>query len=191
MVYPADVLFVGAMNPCPCGYYPDMNRCRCTEQEVKRYRSRISGPLLDRIDLCVTASRVNYEDLAIRSTEEIIAEGVTAKRNRGSDDKNTGLTSEEMYRQVQKVWQIQQQRYAGESYAYNGRIPARDLSRWCTLTREAEQILKLSYEKLELSARAYHRILRTARTIADLHGEALIGENHIMEAIGYRCFECE
>lgn len=182
-VYPADFLLAAAMNPCPCGFYPDRNRCRCTEQEVARYRNKISGPLLDRIDLAVTAARVSYEVLAGKRS----ADGNAA--DTGSGYVSDTMTSDKMRSLVRRAWERQQIRYEKESYHYNGRIPGGDLTRWCPLNQEAERILKLSYEKLGLSARAYHRVLRVSRTIADLEETEVITESHVMEALGYRCFE--
>lgn len=164
ITYPADFMLVAAMNPCPCGYYPDMNRCRCTEAQVKRYMNRVSGPILDRIDLCVELQPVDILKLSDKTTKNSsdIRKGVAVARRR------------------------QELRFRGTDYRFNGDIEAADIERFCALDEEGQKIMAQLYHSLQLSARAYHRILKVARTIADLdESEAIKGE-HLLEAACYR-----
>lgn len=163
--FPADFILVGAMNPCPCGNYPDPEKCTCTPAQIQAYLGRISGPFLDRIDLCVEAPRVKYEDL----TGEKRAE-----------------SSAEIQKRVCRVWEIQKERYRGTGITGNAALTAKDLKRYCSLGRREGRLMEKAFDVLGLTARTYHRIIKTARTIADLDGEEKIRENHLKEAIGYR-----
>lgn len=162
--YPADFMLVAAMNPCPCGYYPDKNRCRCTENMVKRYINRVSGPILDRIDLCVELQTVDI--LSKNATKE---ESSTAIRKR-----------------VAKARRMQEQRFRGTAYRFNSDIQAADMERFCELGSKERKVVEHLYYSLKLSARAYHRILKVARTIADMEGVEKIQEAHLLEAACYR-----
>lgn len=164
MVYPADFMLVCAMNPCICGYYPDRNRCRCTETEIRRYQSRVSGPILDRIDLCT-------EVLPIKMTRLKEA---------------PGESSADIRQRVMKARAMQEERYKKDRYHFNAEVPAADMEKYCMLGAGIQKVMEQAYEKLQLSARGYHRILRVARTIADLAGEEGIREEHLIEAICYR-----
>nr|WP_289767814.1 ATP-binding protein [uncultured Acetatifactor sp.] len=157
--------FVVPMNPCPCGYYPDAERCSCTEPRVRRYMGKVSGPILDRIDLCVELESVDYESL----------------RNR-----TKGESSGEIRRRVEQARQIQEARFEGSAYRFNGDIEVSAMERYCRLGEEQQRCMEQLYASLQLSARAYHRILRVARTIADLEGAEEIGVPHLMEASFYR-----
>lgn len=168
VTYPADIMLVAAMNPCPCGFYPDRNRCTCSLNEIKRYRSRISGPIYDRIDLCVEAKALQLEELR----EE--------KKN---------VTSEELKKQVMLARQIQQSRYKGSEYLFNADLKPKDISFYCCLKEEEKQYMEKIFHSLKLSARSYHRILKVARTIADLEGDEYIGKAHLSEAVCYRGYE--
>ncbi len=163
--YPSDFMLVCAMNPCPCGYYPDRNRCRCTEIQVKRYLGRISGPILDRIDLCAELEPVDVASL---------------RGDARSED------SASIRLRVLKARERQERRFAGTSYRFNGEIGAEDIDRYCGLGREEQLCMDRLYRSMQLSARAYHRVLKVARTIADLEGEERIGTDHLMEAVYYR-----
>lgn len=165
-IYPADFLLAAAMNPCPCGWAPNYDRCHCKEGDIRRYLSKVSGPLLDRIDLCVRTQEIPYSEL----------------NTRGKDP----MDSASMAHAVHQAWQIQQDRYKDESYHYNGRIPGKDMARWCRLSDTDTKLMEDAYQRLNLSARSYHRILRVARTIADLEGMADISTDHLLEALGYR-----
>ncbi len=166
--YPARFMLAAAMNPCPCGYYPDRNRCRCTNREINRYLQRISGPVLDRIDLSAEAPQVCVEALQSRRQEE---------------------SSESIRRRVLLAREKQQIRFADTPLYFNGDMGAKDVEKYCVLGEKEEHFLRSLFEKMHLSARAYHRILKVARTIADLEGEEKISQKHLAEAAGYRIAE--
>jgi magnesium chelatase family protein len=165
LTYPADFLLVCAMNPCPCGFYPDHNRCQCTEPMIRRYLGKISGPILDRIDLCV----------------EIKAVGLSEIRG-----KTGSLSSAEMRAAVERARKMQEERYRGTSYRFNAELKAQDLDRYCHLGKEETAYMESIYQKLKLSARSYHRLLRVARTIADLAKSPEIKKEHLLEAVCFR-----
>ena len=167
--FPADFLLVAAMNPCPCGYYPDRNRCACSPTAVSRYRQKISRPLLDRIDLCTQVQRVSYEMLTGEGRAE--------------------TDSRSMRRQVMRAVQIQKDRFAQTAFHFNAQIPASDMPAYCPMTSDAEAFLKRVYLGMEMTARSYHRIIRVARTIADLDEEEILQKKHIEEAVFYRVIE--
>jgi magnesium chelatase family protein len=162
---------VGAMNPCPCGQRgnPDKN-CTCTPLDVKKYLSRISGPLLDRIDLHVEVPPVQFRDLASEATEE---------------------SSLSIRTRVNAARSIQQQRYAGDGVFGNAHMLPRHLHAYCRLDAASQRLLESAMARLGLSARGYHRVLKVARTIADLAGAPLIGPEHLAEAIQYRSLDRE
>lgn len=164
-IFPADFILVAAMNPCKCGYYPDRNRCTCTPPQVRAYLSKISQPLLDRIDICVEASEIAYQELSSSVAEE---------------------SSSVIRERVMKARRIQEERFAGTSLHANGDMGVKDIKRYCVLGQKEERLLEKTFEKLKLSARAYHRILKVARTIADLDGKEVINVSHLSEAISYR-----
>ena len=163
--FPASFIFVAAMNPCPCGYYPDMKRCTCTPGEIKKYSERISSPILDRIDLRAEVPAIKYNDL---------------------NGECSGWSSAEMRKMVEAAFDIQNDRYKGLDHCFNSELSAPEINRFCTLTPEAEKTISLAFDKLGLSARSYHRILKISRTIADLEGADIINEAHISEALYYR-----
>lgn len=165
--FPAEFLLVAAMNPCPCGNYPDLNKCLCTSTQIQAYLSKISQPLLDRIDICVEAERVAYEDLqgAREESSKDIRERVIMARER------------------------QKERYKGEGITTNSQLNAEKIKRYCILGSEEEKMMRQAFEKLNFTARMYHKILCVARTIADLAGEEKIGLAHLREAIGYRTLD--
>ncbi|MCD8069716.1 MAG: ATP-binding protein, partial [Lachnospiraceae bacterium] len=146
-------------------YYPDRNRCKCSEAEIQRYMRKISGPILDRIDLCCQVSAVRIDELKQRTP----VEGSSAMRER-----------------VLLAQKRQQDRFAGTGIRFNSQIPAKDVQTYCVMTKEAEGLSGLLFERLQLSARAYHRLLKVARTIADLEESDLIQERHLKEAACYR-----
>lgn len=166
--FPADFLLVAAMNPCPCGNYPDMNRCVCTEQQIQRYLGKISQPFLDRIDICIDAPKVTYEELS---------------------DTGESLSSEAMKKQVERARSIQKERFFHQPYATNNLMEKNEITTYCKLDKEGEFLLRQAYEVLNLSARSYYKILKVARTIADMDEEEQINAAHIKEAIGYRTFD--
>lgn len=171
-VFPAEIMLVAAMNPCPCGYYPDRNQCNCREREIHRYLSHISRPILDRIDLCVEAPKVSYEEL-------------TGKQVKGKLPE----TSAEIRARVELAREWQRKRFDGTDIRFNSRIPASETKKYCSLGKKEESMMRRIFEQMRLSARGYHRVLRVARTIADLAGEETITLAHLGEAICYRGVE--
>ena len=170
IVYPANIMLVAAMNPCPCGYYPDRNRCRCNEAQIHKYRSKVSGPIMDRIDLWVELQAVALKDL-----QQVAGEETTA----------------EIQKRVLQARKRQEERFAemdrsSRTYRFNADIRAEDMERFCALDGAGKRMMEKLYDTLQLGARAYHRILKVARTIADLAGEEHIREEHLLEAAGYR-----
>ena len=165
VTYPSDFMLVCAMNPCPCGYYPDRNRCRCQESAVRRYMGRVSGPVMDRIDLCVELGAVDIRSLK---------------------DRNKAESSARIRERVLRAREIQKKRFAGSECRFNGDIGAAKIEEYCFLGKEEQECMEQMYRSLRLSARAYHRVLKVARTIADLAGKEPIGKEHLMEACSYR-----
>ena len=153
------------MNPCKCGYYPDRTRCRCSQQEIARYLHRISRPLLDRIDIHVTAEPVSYEDI---------------------QSKKRGECSAVIRERVWKAHEIQSERYRGSVFRFNGELTADVVRKYCCTNEEGEAFMQAVYEKKRLTARTYHRLLKVARTIADLDGSEHILVKHLSEAVCYR-----
>ncbi len=164
--FPASFLFVSAMNPCPCGYYPDRNKCTCTEREIQLYQSRISAPILDRIDLRVDVPAASFSELNDMSADP--------------------MSTAKMKKMVAKAFAVQKERYRESSFQFNSEIPSSQIHRYCSVTPEAARLLETAYRKMHLSARAYHRILKIARTIADLEASSSISESHISEAFCFR-----
>ena len=165
VTYPCSMMFVAAMNPCPCGYYPDRNKCRCTQPQIEKYLGKVSGPLLDRIDLCVELQPVDILHL---------------------QTKITGESSEQMRERIERARKMQEKRYAGTEYRFNGDVSSADVDHYCSLGETEKNVMEQLYHTLELSARAYHRILKTARTIADLEEQENIAKEHLLEAACYR-----
>ena len=164
--YPCEFMFVASMNPCPCGYYGDpTHRCKCSEREIAHYLSRISGPLLDRIDLQIYVERVPAEQLVAAPSAE--PSSVIAER-------------------VMRARELQARRFASEGIFTNSAMTAKMLSKYCPLTAAQVEFLDKIIDKLGLSARAYSRILKLARTISDLAGEKDISQASIAEALQYR-----
>ena len=167
--YPAEFVLVCSMNPCPCGNLGSRNKtCRCTPTQIRRYLNRISGPLLDRIDMHIEVESIPAEQLSNIRPEE----GSDAIRSR-----------------VEAARAIQHRRYKDEGIRINAQLSARNLSQACQTTKDAHDLLMLSCEKLSLSNRAYTRILKVARTIADLEGEEIISAEHVSEAVQYRTLD--
>ena len=166
ITFPANFMLVAAMNPCPCGYYGDpVKECRCSSSEVTRYHKRISGPLLDRIDIFVDVPRLEYEKLA---------------------DDRLGESSEEIRARVEAARQIQRGRFKGTRLASNADMTPVEVREFCQVETSAQGLLRTAMKQLSLTARAFHRILKLARTIADLEGVDIIRANHLAEAIQYR-----
>lgn len=164
--FPAKFMFVGAMNPCPCGFASDPDKeCTCTQTQIIRYQKRLSGPLLDRIDIHVEVPRVAYDKLT----------GTVAPE-----------TSEDIRRRVEGARDLQLKRFAGTSNTGNAEMGPKDVRDYCPVEPAAQTLLKAAVSQLHLSARAFHRTLKLARTIADLAGAEVIGAAHVAEAIQYR-----
>ena len=163
--YPSNFMLVASMNPCPCGYLFDRKRkCTCSASAVHRYQQKISGPLLDRIDISIIVNSVPYEDL----------------RN-----KSQGEKSEDIRKRVVRARKIQKERFSGSGFYINARMQASDIEKYCVLDDGAENLLKNAMEKMGISTRGYSRILKVGRTIADLSESERIDANHIAEAIQY------
>jgi magnesium chelatase family protein len=169
LTFPASVMLVAAMNPCPCGFYTDpQHECSCSPISIQRYRSRISGPLLDRIDIHIEVPAVKYKDL----TDRVAREPSIAIRER-----------------VNRAREAQLARFAGMPFFCNAQMRASDLRLHCQIEAGGERLLELAINRLGLSARAYTRILKVSRTIADLDGSASIAAHHVSEAIQYRSLD--
>jgi len=166
--YPARFMLVAAMNPCPCGYFTDSRRqCRCTPHQIRQYRAKISGPLLDRIDIHIEVPSVRYRELSKQSE---------------------GETSEIVKGRVDAARDIQKKRFKG-AVACNAGMSNRQIKKHCILDEDSKKLIEMAVDRLGLSARAYTRILKVARTIADLEGEEEICQAHVSEAIQYRTLD--
>ena len=169
--YPSQFMLVCAMNPCKCGWHGDPSgRCKCSERAVSQYLSRISGPLLDRIDLIVEVPALSFQELSRRAPAE---------------------PSAEIRKRVTAARAIQRERYAGSSTAQNSAMTPAQMRTWCTLSAESNAMMKAAFQTMQLTARSYDRVLRVARTIADLEGSKTIEPMHVAEAVQYRTFRFE
>ena len=167
--YPANFMFAASMNPCPCGYFGSKDKeCTCSPNSISKYMGKISRPLLDRIDICIEVSPVKYQKLD--SSEKI-------------------ETSEEIKKRVNKARKIQLERYKSNKILSNSELTPKLIEKYCTLDSKGKLILENAFNKLKLSARAYGRILKVARTIADLDESENIEVKHIAEAIQYRSID--
>ena len=167
--YPCSVMMICAMNPCPCGYYGHPTRpCTCSHGAAQRYLNKVSGPLIDRLDIHINVPPVDFENLSGTSKAECSAD---------------------IKKRVEKARQIQYKRFAGTKITCNAKMDASATRKFCKLTDNALLILKTAFERLSLSARAYDKVLRIARTIADLDNAEIIDTKHITEAIQYRSFD--
>ena len=164
-VFPAHFQLVAAMNPCKCGYYPDRTRCSCLPGEISRYLRRISRPLLDRIDICAETPRIEYRELT----------------GKGNNESSAAIRS-----RVEAARKIQEKRYRGLKWSFNSELHTAAIRQFCPLGSQEKKVMEYAFERLNLSARAYHRIIKVARTIADLEGASHIREPHLLEAVGYR-----
>ncbi|MCI8326250.1 MAG: YifB family Mg chelatase-like AAA ATPase [Lachnospiraceae bacterium] len=166
--FPADFILIAAMNPCACGHYPDMQKCRCSESDIQKYKNKISQPLLDRIDLCIKVEKIPYEKLYETGQEE---------------------SSAKIRERVIQAHERQKRRYEKEEFFYNSQIPAKKIGKFCNLDTEQKELMNCSYENFDLSILSYHKILKTARTIADLEDCAEIKTEHLHEALCYRAID--
>lgn len=169
LTYPADFMLIGAMNPCPCGFLGDAHKeCVCTPMQVQKYRSKISGPLLDRIDIHCEVPAIRFKELS---------------------GGRSGESSSEIKKRVDKARQTQAERFTDSGIFSNSQLPSRLMKKYCALGADATRLIEKAVERLGLSARAYTRVLKVARTIADLDGMPDIGSEHISEAIQYRSLD--
>jgi len=169
LTYPARFMLVAAMNPCPCGYYSDPNNeCTCTIPQIQRYRSKISGPLMDRIDIHIEVPAVKYRDLANRTA---------------------GESSRDIKKRVDTARKIQLNRFKGTRIYSNAQMTNRHIKKFCQIDEASQKLLEMAIDKFGLSARAYTRILKVARTIADIEGKEDIEAAHLSESIQYRTLD--
>jgi magnesium chelatase family protein len=162
-------MLIAAMNPCPCGYYGDSRRaCVCSGAQIHRYRTRISGPLLDRIDIQVGVPSVTMRELSLDTEEE---------------------PSASIRERVMAARAVQIERFKGRSFSANGQMAVRLVKKHCAIEGSGRSLLEQAVERFGLSARAYHRVLKVSRTIADLDGKTDIDESHVAEAIQYRVLD--
>ena len=167
--YPCSFMLIAAMNPCPCGYFNHPTRkCSCSPNAIRRYLNRVSGPLIDRFDIHIEVPPVDYEELSGKACEE---------------------SSKSIKQRVDKARKIQTERYKNSKTTCNARISDKDFQRYCVITDEASKLLKSAFDTMGLSARAYNRILKVARTIADLDESEKIELNHVAEAVQYRSLD--
>ena len=164
-IFPADFMLVMAMNPCRCGFYPDKQHCTCTKADVDRYFGKIKGPIMDRVDICVGVEKLEVQDF-----------GKTAP----------GPSSAEMREAVQKAQKIQKDRFKHLNITFNSQMERNDIDKYCEISEADREILDKAYKKYNMTARGYYKVLKVARTIADMDGEARIKREHLIEAIGYR-----
>lgn len=166
ITYPSRFMFIASMNPCPCGYYGSEDKeCTCSKKEIAKYMNKISGPLLDRFDIQIEVTPVKYKNL--QNNEKI-------------------ESSEKIKERVNKARNIQIERYKKYNLFSNSELTPNLIQKFCNLNNESHKLMKSAFEKLGLSARAYNRILKVARTIADLDSKEKIECKHIAEAIQYR-----
>lgn len=165
-IFPADFLLIAAMNPCRCGYYPDRNRCSCTENDVKKYIQKISGPIMDRFDLSVRLHSIPFFQF--------------------HNEKEEPESSADIKKRVIKAVEIQRERYKKECFRFNGRMQGRNIRRYCHIGKEEQDMIKEIYEKLGLSVRGYEKLIKVARTIADLEEKEKIECSHIAESLSFR-----
>jgi len=171
IIFPAKFTMVASMNPCPCGFYQSQEReCGCSPNEIMRYQKKISGPLLDRIDLYIDVPRVKYEKLISKSDAE---------------------RSASIKERVQAAREIQEKRFEKMPITCNSEMSNKELKEYCKLDNKSQELVKVAVTQMHLSARGFNRILKLARTIADLGGEEVINPEHIAEAIQYRSKQSE
>ena len=163
--YPAKFQLTAALNPCKCGYYPDRKKCTCSQGQIKNYLGRISKPLLDRIDIFTETIILKYGEIS-------------------NSDK--GENSYNVRKRIEKVHHIQKERYKNDGILFNSELSAGMIKRYCVMDNEAKEYLENIFENMEFSARAYHKVLKTARTIADMDESGEIKRKHISEAVCYR-----
>jgi magnesium chelatase family protein len=166
LTFPASFTLVAAMNPCPCGYYGDpVRECKCSSSTITRYQKKISGPLMDRIDIFLDVPRIEYEKLI---------------------DERSSESSASVRKRVQSARQIQLDRFNGTKLTSNSEMTAVEVKKYCTINADAQSLMKAAVKQLHFTARAFHRTLKLARTIADLDNSESIKISHLAEALQYR-----
>jgi magnesium chelatase family protein len=212
-IYPADFMLVAAMNPCKCGYYPDRTKCFCSEHDVSRYMGRISQPIWDRFDMCVKVSQVDYITLLYNgenekkciqntrtptqpeisktsypSTQPEMQQTPQSAENHAPNGAAGSFTytSENMKKRIDIARAAQQKRFAGTKIFFNSQMNSRQVNKYCQLGEKEKTLMEKAFNSFNMTARGYEKILKTARTIADLEGEENIAVNHLSEAISYR-----
>ena len=168
-IYPADFMLVAAINPCKCGYYPDRTRCFCTEHDILRYMGRISQPIWDRFDLNVKVNKVEFSMLS-----------------QDEEDNDSQMTSEQMRSFIGRARDIQKDRFRNDNIHFNSQMSSRQVKKYCGLGNREKDIMEKAYCTFNMTARGYEKVLKTARTIADMEGEENIAVSHLSEAISYR-----
>lgn len=163
--YPASCLIVGAMNPCPCGYYPDRSHCGCSAHEIARYLHKISGPVLDRMDIVTEVRKVDIAKLNAEKGAE---------------------SSEGMLERIMAARHMQEKRFSGMGLSFNADMGPSQVRKFCPLGMEEQEMMRQLFSSMNLSARAYHKIIKVARTIADLEGSERIERRHLAESVCYR-----
>ena len=167
--YPSDFILIAAMNPCPCGNYGNpLKECTCTQNEIRRYLNKISAPILDRIDIHIEIAPVKYEDLK---------------------DKSPSKSSAELKAEVAKAREIQDDRYKNEKIRSNSELSTNQMKKYIKLKPEVEKVAQLAFNKYNFSVRSFNKILKMARTIADLDGSLEIEQKHVLEAVRYRALD--
>lgn len=164
-IFPCDFMMIVAANPCPCGFYPDRRQCRCTEKQIQQYQNKLSGPILDRIDMFVHCDKVSFQELT---------------------DQTEGESSQCIRQRIEKVWNIQKRRFNGKPYEYNGRMGKKEIEQYCQLDSASKRLMEKAFDTFHLTGRSYYRILKIARTIADLEGDETIRKHHLEEALLFR-----
>jgi magnesium chelatase family protein len=170
--YPADFMLAAAMNPCKCGYYPDRNRCCCTEAEVKRFLGKISRPMWDRFDVCVQVQDVTIENISHKNNTDVSYSGSSAY----------------MKEKVETARKWQQERFKDTEICFNSQMNVSHIENFCVLDSEEKELLMRVYETFHLTMRGYHKILKVARTIADIDESEKICVQHLSEALSYRSY---
>lgn len=163
--FPADFILLASMNPCKCGYYPNRNKCNCTDQDVRKYLDRVSGPIMDRMDICVHMNPVTFYELKLSQIQE---------------------SSGEIKRRVEQAVQIQRERYKDDDIHFNGQLSGKNIEKYCLLGQKERTLMEQIYDKFDLSVRGYEKIMKVARTLADLKGQKEISTSEIAEAVSFR-----
>lgn len=170
--YPADFMLAAAMNPCKCGFYPDRNKCNCSEYDIRRYMGKISRPMWDRFDINVLVSLVDFNQIS--------------EENHDSELETKDYSSKEMKSLVEKAREIQMIRFKDKKINFNSEMTVREINKYCNLGVKEKKLMDEVYKKFDITARGYHKILKVARTIADLAGSEIINTEHLSEAVSYR-----